>query len=283
MSENLTTVDDIERALIGSVLTVQSVYGRALDVLPNTFRQRKLGYIWKAIHDLHCKGDAIDIETVAHVLDVEGKLKDAGGHAELATCVDRCASTLHIDTYSQQVIEAAAKRSLRRLADKALKLSEDGTGANEALQSIADLTKRCQERAVGYKPLELLSADEILNTEWPEPTWAIPDLAPTGLAILAGKAKLGKSWLTLQIAQAVASGGQALGRKIVKGGVLYLALEDPPRRLQDRMKKQHWPQGLKADFMTVGQFWEQIGDLKNGGGLKLAAQIADKKYSYVVN
>ena len=46
----------------------------------------------------------------------------------------------------------------------------------------------------------LISADEILTTEWPEPVWAVPGILPVGLGILGGPPKMGKSWLALQIA-----------------------------------------------------------------------------------
>jgi RecA-family ATPase len=59
-----------------------------------------------------------------------------------------------------------------------------------------------------------------------------------GLTILAGKGKIGKSWLALGIAIAVASGGYALGSiKVEQGDVLYLALEDNERRLQKRLRQ----------------------------------------------
>ena len=90
----------------------------------------------------------------------------------------------------------------------------------------------------------LLSADEILTTDWPEPVWAIPAILPVGLSVLAGPPKVGKSWLALQFAQAVASGGMALGFPVEFGRVLYLALEDPSRRLKERMVKQNWPVGF---------------------------------------
>lgn len=134
----------------------------------------------------------------------------------------------------------------------------------------------------GGPPLALLTADDILTTEWPEPVWAIPDLLPVGLAILAGKPKAGKSWLALQIAQAVGAGGVALGRRVERGPVLYLALEDPPRRLQERMVKQHWPRGLPVEFMPMGRFIDEVGDLRNGGGERLARQIQVQRYRLVV-
>jgi hypothetical protein len=129
--------------------------------------------------------------------------------------------------------------------------------------------------------IDLLPADTILTTNWPEPIWAVPGLLPVGLTILAGAPKVGKSWLALQIAQAVAVGGFVFGTLVERGPVLYLALEDPPRRLKERMNKQKWPMGLDADFMTVGSFIEKIGDLRNGGGERLTRQIEQRGYRFV--
>jgi hypothetical protein len=62
-------------------------------------------------------------------------------------------------------------------------------------------------------------------------------LLPEGLTLLAGAPKLGKSWLALNVATAVAYGGTALDKiGVDRGEVLYLALEDPPRRLQRRLR-----------------------------------------------
>ena len=131
-------------------------------------------------------------------------------------------------------------------------------------------------------PLTLISADDILATDWPEPVWAVPKLLPTGLSILAGRPKIGKSWMALQIARGVGCGGQVLGEQVEEGPVLYLALEDPPRRLKDRMQAQRWPQGLPVEFMPLGQFTQQIDDLRKGGGERLAKQIQLKGYRLVV-
>lgn len=147
-----------------------------------------------------------------------------------------------------------------------------------------DLVGLCDSSDKTNRPLELLTADDILLKDWPEPVWAVPGLLPVGLAILAGAPKVGKSWLALQIAQAVAAGGYVFGQEVTRGPVLYLALEDPPRRLKERMKKQGWPSGLgcEADFMTVGSFMDKIGDLRNGGGERLTRQIETRRYRLVV-
>ena len=70
-----------------------------------------------------------------------------------------------------------------------------------------------------------------------EPKFVVPGYVTEGLVILAGRPKIGKSWLALGLADAVARGGRAFGQLEVEAGdVLYLALEDIPRRLQKRMR-----------------------------------------------
>ncbi|HXF62866.1 MAG TPA: AAA family ATPase [Caldilineaceae bacterium] len=89
---------------------------------------------------------------------------------------------------------------------------------------------------------------DLLDTVFPEPKWSIPGLLPAGLVILAGRPKLGKSWLALQMAIAVGTGGIVLGQRAKQGEVLYLALEDTPRRIQDRVRKQNAPKVKAVDF-----------------------------------
>jgi len=82
------------------------------------------------------------------------------------------------------------------------------------------------------------TAAELMACDFPEPRWAVPGIIAEGLTLLAGGAKVGKSWLALGLGIAIASGGKALGTlDVTEGDVLYLALEDTPRRLQDRLTK----------------------------------------------
>jgi AAA domain len=93
------------------------------------------------------------------------------------------------------------------------------------------------------------TADELMAMRFPEPRWAVPGILAEGVSLFAGPPKVGKSWLSLGVALAVASGGKALEAIPTQPGpVLYLALEDTPRRLQSRIRKilagQHAPSGL---------------------------------------
>ncbi|MCX4560908.1 AAA family ATPase [Streptomyces phaeochromogenes] len=99
------------------------------------------------------------------------------------------------------------------------------------------------------RPRTAWTADQLMATDFPEPKWAVPGILAEGVSLLAGPPKVGKSWLSLGLALAVAAGGQAFDSVPVQGGpVLYLALEDTPRRLQTRMGKllggQPAPAGL---------------------------------------
>ena len=68
--------------------------------------------------------------------------------------------------------------------------------------------------------------------------WCVDGIIPEGTGVIAGPSKIGKSWMVADIGLACASGGIALGKlPVEKRPVLYLALEDSHRRLQDRFRK----------------------------------------------
>ena len=104
------------------------------------------------------------------------------------------------------------------------------------------------------------SGDALALAEFPDIKWAIPELIPEGLTILAGRAKSGKSWLALNIAVAVGLGDKALGNiECQKGDVLVLSLEDPPRRLAQRIKAvlQGREGPRNVEFFPA---WPRMGD-----------------------
>jgi len=116
------------------------------------------------------------------------------------------------------------------------------------------------------------SAAELMLMNLPEPKWAIPDILPEGLGILAGKPKMGKSGLSLNIGLAVTAGGKALGKiNVEKGAVLYLALEDTKRRLKTRLTAML--QGSPAPSnLHIEIAWPKIDD---GGLVKLDKRIQE--------
>lgn len=111
------------------------------------------------------------------------------------------------------------------------------------------------------------TSDELLGTDLPETSFVVPRLLPEGLTVFGGRPKLGKSFAALQLAIAVASGESFLGAKAAQGSVLYLALEDSPRRIQDRLRAQRCPSSVGGRL-----HFEFRWNLLNDSGAELLAE-----------
>jgi hypothetical protein len=107
----------------------------------------------------------------------------------------------------------------------------------------------------------LLAASTLKTMTFPPLRYILHGLVPEGCTLLVSRPKLGKSWLVLDLAIATAAGRITLGElKPTQGDVLYLALEDGPRRLQRRMDKLllgEWPKNL--EFATEWSRSDQGG------------------------
>lgn len=126
-----------------------------------------------------------------------------------------------------------------------------------------------------------VSAADLQRMTFAAPRAYVDGLILEGLTILGGKPKLGKSWLALGLAVAVASGGVALDnrdRQVEPGRVLYLALEDGRQRLQRRLKAilgdEPWPVGLQ-----LATAWPRLAV---GGLDRLADHVRDGGFDVVV-
>lgn len=85
---------------------------------------------------------------------------------------------------------------------------------------------------------DMIRADELLDMEFEPLEFVVDGVIATGLTLLVAAPKIGKSWMALDLAYQVASGGKAFGAIPVQTRpVLYLALEDGQRRLNARMRK----------------------------------------------
>lgn len=78
---------------------------------------------------------------------------------------------------------------------------------------------------------------DLLAAEFPPMNWIVPNLICEGLTVIASAPKVGKSWIAMNLALAVGCGGFFLGyHHLEAGNVLYLDLEQPPRRTQARLR-----------------------------------------------
>jgi len=119
----------------------------------------------------------------------------------------------------------------------------------------------------------LKSAADLQHKTFEELRWIVPKYVPEGSALMAGRPKIGKSWLGLDAGVAVSSGGTCLGQQCEQGDVLALMLEDSDRRLQRRLtrmlgaQKDKWPESL-----TYATAWPRL----NEGGLDWMRRWIDK-------
>jgi AAA domain len=80
------------------------------------------------------------------------------------------------------------------------------------------------------------STNDIMATAYDPIKWVVPGYISEGFLVLAGRQKLGKTWLAIDMALAVATGGVAMGSILCEqGDVLYIDMENGPRRIQGRI------------------------------------------------
>ncbi len=103
-------------------------------------------------------------------------------------------------------------------------------------KSASNWTPQANGRVATSDAMIVKNVASLMAEELAEPPWAVSGLLPEGVSLLAGKPKMGKSWLALSLAISIAQGQPALGALPTKqGAVLYLGLEDNEQRIRSRM------------------------------------------------
>lgn len=128
-------------------------------------------------------------------------------------------------------------------------------------------------------PLMVESFADLVRQDFPPQKFLVDGLIPAGqLVMLGGRGKAGKSWLILQLIAAIDRGSPFLGRPTQRGRVLYLALEDGRRRMNQRPKILKWQPSTEIDIaFKVDKF-----DAGGQGLAHIRQAIADKDYDLVV-
>lgn len=84
-------------------------------------------------------------------------------------------------------------------------------------------------------PLGVIDGISLMEMEFPEHTVIVENLLHSGLSVIAGMPKLGKSWFCLSLSLAVATGTEIIGFETNKCDVLYLSFESKQKELQHRL------------------------------------------------
>ncbi len=266
-----------ETMLLGCILRQPLALMAARPLTPEDFSDAAHGMVLTTLRQLAEDGMPLDLPTLTTRLERTGQLQRVGGPAFLAELAQAAPAEVSVPL----AIELAE----RILVGRDARAAAGGTGVDARLTGMMPILSApsldgngasVQTPEEARAQLEarvptLQRAEALLRQDLPPTLWVVPDLLPEGLTLLAAKPKLGKSWLALGLALAVASGGTALGKLPVEAGaVLYLALEDSPRRLRQRLQQllggepvpetldvaTEWPR-LDADGLPLIECWLQ--------------------------
>ena len=107
--------------------------------------------------------------------------------------------------------------------------------------------------------LQTVTLPELYDTTYTPATALIDNFLYSGVYILAGPPKTGKSFLMAQLAYHIAAGLQFFNHKVTPASVLYLSLEDDLARLQKRFSRMFGVEGnanlylaTQADSLNKG-------------------------------
>lgn len=243
---------EAEEALLGSILIDSSAMLAAKDLRPEDFYRDAHAVIFATMRQLQEDGLGVDVVTVQTRLERTGQLERAGGISRLVEMVNATPTSVHARHYAELVQKAAYGRRVIQVAGDLAAVGMHSTNPAEAAARVIEPLNGKKPGAdvlAGLSPEELRArlaeqapglqrADLLMSQEFAPVLWVVPDLLAEGLTLLAAKPKLGKSWMALGLALAVANGGVALGKTPVQRGLaLYLALEDSPKRLKGRMQQ----------------------------------------------
>jgi 5S rRNA maturation endonuclease (ribonuclease M5) len=206
-----------------------------------------------------------DAETV-YVCEGEKDVEVVESIDGVAVCSAMGAGKAHLADWSplknRHVIIVADRDDAGR--KHAQQVAEILTGTVASVQIVeAAVGKDAADHIAAGKTLDELVAPSLLDKlsvtgdwldaqQFDDLEYVVPDLLCEGLGYLGAPPKKGKSFLVGNIALAVASGGVTLGAiPVTQRPVLYLALEDGHRRLQDRFRKMNAGQALPADLTLI--------------------------------
>lgn len=123
------------------------------------------------------------------------------------------------------------------------------------------------------------TAKQILETEMADVQWLVKDILPQGFFFIAGRPKMGKSFMTLQLCASIVSGTPFFGFPVKQGRVLYISLEDNARRIKKRMRNMGLDCYKGLDNLEIEERWDK---LNKGGVEALIKRLSTKKYVLAV-
>lgn len=133
------------------------------------------------------------------------------------------------------------------ITDSAAKFNDEYSEYEENSANIELLLQRMNDSSF----MPVVSMEDIYEMVFGAKEWIIKGILRTGLYILAGAPKVGKSFLVAQIAYHISTGRSLWGYPVHQSSVLYMALEDDHQRLQERMFRMFGVESTKDLYFSI--------------------------------
>ncbi len=239
----------LERVALSTIIQRPVALTDALDILTvDDFHDDAHAHIYAAIKQTAHEGKTPDAPAVYATLSDKGlfqksqqafaevlKTSPTVNHRDVIVRLKNLADKQRLYTYTERIQQQLINPSITAEAIAAEMSTE---------------TPRPKPRT-----LEAFTAADLMRMDFPDVQWVVDNVLPVGCCLMVGAPKVGKSWLALDLCLTFASGGLMLGGTQVQAGeALYVSLEDTPRRLHSRIRKQGASPTDKAHFVTA---WPQ--------------------------
>ena len=217
--------------------------------------------IYAAVATVYEDCGQTDPVLVADYLNKVGELNRVGGHNAIYEIQQAIVETVSAEFYAREILRLSIKRKLSALIAESLEQTRDLESDPEHV--VAALELNLETLQFEQQQLEYYTALELSKMEIEPVKWFIPGFLPSGLTILAGPPKIGKSFFCWNMALAVATGGIAFSSVIIPEihNVSYLSFEDPPELLKDRLTlmSDEMPNNLHIVSDMQGHTFDPVG------------------------
>ena len=142
-------------------------------------------------------------------------------------------ASYHLRQLQRRAVHNAIQSNQRALMD-----AFEARNTEESTRLVAQMNEDVQRAQIELTDqFRISTAAELMDRELPDTRWIVPGFVPEGLTLLAAKPKTLKSYLSLDMLHAVATGTDTLGADCDEGDVLYVCLEGGEHTLQTRLRE----------------------------------------------
>lgn len=249
---------EAEQSVLGGLLQDAKSLGDVTGAVAEAdFYRYEHRLIFGAITALAGAGQPVDLITVFERLQAQGRAQDAGGLAYLNSLQQSVPSAANIRRHAEMVAERATLRALIAASDEIASSAFNPQG--RAVVALLDDAKlklgriELLSHGKGRSNIPLMRLDQ-LREQSESVRWLVKHVLPAeAVGMMFGGSGTFKSFIALDAALHVAHGLPWMGRRTLKGPVLYIAAEGGAG-LWSRVDAWHRARNLRysdANFFVV--------------------------------